>query len=292
MSKNSPSVNLIKPEGASQSSTAEFYTVEQTGESGVSQSGLAILCGVSRAAISGLENTLATKAPSKSLELFVGKPLTLVTSEEISVTVNGVPAGNLKIYAASFCAAVIRHYDRLGNEIAQYSADQFLEIGLSSWIQGITGWNQAPSRSYVPYWYKRLALFTTNTRVPDGWWSIFEELAKLMREMEGYGYVLPDISPTTGKQIAPDISIGQMFCKYMRSNGYDVDGTVRKYRHYYPDGRVADANIYPDEWLFPFRSWFNSKWKQERLLEYLGSRDPEALPSINKLLGVLPEGQN
>lgn len=285
-------VNLIKRQSDIDSSTAEFYTVESTGESGMSQSGLAVLCGVTQPAISALEKTLISKAPSKSLEPFVGKCLTLISSEDQSVTVNGTPAGNIKIYTAAFCSAVVRHYDRLGNEVAQYSADQFMEIGINAWIQSITGWSKTePARHYVPYWYQRLSIFTTKTRIPDGWWSAFEELAKMMRDLEGFGYVLPDVSPTTGQKITPDISIGKMFCKYMRDRGYNVDSTVRKYKHHYPDGRVADANIYPDEWIYEFRSWFNTSWKPERLLAYLGSRDPESLPSIARLLG-LPEADD
>ena len=81
------------------------------GESGISQSGLAAPCGVKQPSISALEKTLISKAPSKSLEPFVGKGLTLIDSEQESVTVNGIPVGNLKIYTASFCAAVIRPCD-------------------------------------------------------------------------------------------------------------------------------------------------------------------------------------
>jgi DNA-binding XRE family transcriptional regulator len=284
-------VNLLKPTD-SIDSTTEFYTVEATGESGMSQTGLAILAGVSRQTIIALEEALVGKSPSKTLEPFIGKVLTLVTSTESTVTVNGKKVGNLKIYKASFCAAVIRHYDRLGNEVAQYSTDQFVEIGINSWIQSITGWSKSePLRTYVPYWYQRLTLFTAKTRIPDGWWSVFEELTKMMRELEAYGYVLPDVSISTGQKITPDISIGQMFCRHMRSQDFDVDGEVQKYTHYYPDGRIVQANIYPDKWLEQFRTWFNTVWKQERLLNYLGSRDPEALPSINRLLGLLPEGE-
>lgn len=284
-------INLIKPTD-SIDSTTEFYTVEVTGESGMSQTGLAILAGVSRQTIIALEEALVSKSPSKTLEPFIGQLLTLVTSNESTVTVNGKKVGNLKIYKASFCAAVIRHYDRLGNEVAQYSTDQFVEIGINSWIQSITGWSKSqPSRTYIPYWYQRLTLFTAKTRIPDGWWSVFEELTKMMRELEAYGYVLPDVSISTGQKITPDISIGQMFCRHMRSQGFDVDGEVQKYTHYYPDGRIVQANIYPDKWLEQFRAWFNNIWKQERLLNYLGSRDPEALPSINRLLGLLPEGE-
>jgi hypothetical protein len=283
-------VNLIKRQDGE--AGAVFYTVEATGESGVNQTAIATLVGVTRQAIIKLEETLVTKAPSKYLEPFVGKCLTLVTSEEEEVTVEGVRAGNIKVYTAAFTAAVIRHYDRLGYEVAQYSADQFIEMGINSWIQSITGWSKASSTSqYIPYWYQRLSLFTAKTRIPDGWWSIFEELAKMMRELEGFGYVLPDVSATTGQKITPDISIGLMFCKYMKNNGHDVDSVAQKYTHYYPDGRVVEANIYPDEWLLIFRTWFNNTWKQERLIKYLGDRDPEALPSIALLLG-LPESDS
>jgi hypothetical protein len=41
----------------------EFYTIAATGESGMSQSGLAILAGVSRQSIIKLEKSLVPKSP-------------------------------------------------------------------------------------------------------------------------------------------------------------------------------------------------------------------------------------
>lgn len=285
-------VNLIKSdENPEYGQSAVFYTVEETGESGTNQSGLAILCGVSQPAISGLEKTLISKAPSKVLEPFVGKDFTLISSFKENVFVNGKPAGNLTVYRPEFCFAVIQHYAFQGNEIAQYTSSQFGVPGFNLWVQGITGWQRPVERAYIPYWYQRLSLFTAKTRIPDGWFSIFEELAKLMRELEGFGYVLVDVSPTTGKKITPDISIGQAFCKHMRSQGFDIDSVIKKYPHHYPDGRIASANIYPDNLLQPFRFWFNSVYKPDKLPKYLGERDPESLPSIAKLLG-LPEGED
>ncbi|MGB3203593.1 MAG: hypothetical protein WBB28_01255 [Crinalium sp.] len=73
----------------------------------------------------------------------------------------------------------------------------------------------------------------------------------------------------------------------MRSHGYLVDATVKKYRHHYPNGYVADANIYPDAWLPEFRTWFQLHWKTQDLKE----RDSSSLPSVARLLG-LPEGTN
>lgn len=48
--------------------------------------------------------------------------------------------GNLRVYKPSVCARIIQHYAFQGNEVAQYSLDQFTELGINTWIQGITGW--------------------------------------------------------------------------------------------------------------------------------------------------------
>jgi hypothetical protein len=113
----------------------EFYTIAATGESGMSQSGLAILCGISPQAISKLDKSLTTKSSSETLKPWVGKVKTLTTNSEYK---------NATIYSASFCAAVIRHYAYNGNQTAQFSLDKFAEIGINTWIQGITHWDSAP----------------------------------------------------------------------------------------------------------------------------------------------------
>lgn len=78
----------------------EFYTIALTGQSGMSQSGLAILAGVDRKTLRNLEDTLGEKAPSKDLESFVGIPLTLGIEDP---RIDGKPVGNLKIYKAAYC---------------------------------------------------------------------------------------------------------------------------------------------------------------------------------------------
>jgi hypothetical protein len=110
----------------------ELFTVQATGESGMSQSGLAILAGVSQQAISKLEKTLTTKAPSEWLEFWVDKVKTLTTNSEFK---------NATIYGSGFCAAVIQHYAFLGNKIAIYSLNKFAGMGIDKWIQQQTGWD-------------------------------------------------------------------------------------------------------------------------------------------------------
>ena len=54
-------------------SGVEYFTVQVTGESGLSVSGIARLCGVSQQAISLLIENLTSKSPSEWLDSFVGK---------------------------------------------------------------------------------------------------------------------------------------------------------------------------------------------------------------------------
>ena len=107
----------------------KFYTVIQTGESGMSHSGLAKLAGVSRQALEKLEFTLATKSPSESLKPFVGKAFTLATKDGKMAERS---TGNLRVYSAAYCAAVIQHYAIEGNQTAVFSLVKFSAIGIAA----------------------------------------------------------------------------------------------------------------------------------------------------------------
>lgn len=104
----------------------EFFTVEATGESGMSQRGLAKLCGVHKNTISSLIKNLSEKAPAKTLDPSIGKDYKL--SEEIK---RGGKANILKI---EFCAAVIQHYCSNNNpKVAlqsRNSLNKLLSLGL------------------------------------------------------------------------------------------------------------------------------------------------------------------
>ena len=97
----------------------EFFTVEATGESGISHRGLAILCGVAHWTINDLVKNLEAKKAAKRLKAFVGKELHL----------EGVykkQGGEIKILRADFCAAVIKHYALEGRSTAEHSMDKFI----------------------------------------------------------------------------------------------------------------------------------------------------------------------
>ena len=123
-------------------SELEFYTANATGESGMSQSALAKLAGVTQQAISKLEKTLTTKTRSEYLKTYTGKEFYLTTSERNILIVDGQNAGNLTLYKAEYCGAVISHYAMKGNQTAFQSMAKFCSMGITKWIQGITGWSK------------------------------------------------------------------------------------------------------------------------------------------------------
>ena len=131
-------------------------------------------------------------------------------------------------------------------------------------------------------WFERLKLYRRKTKIPVGWFSIFEEMCSgLMADFEDAGYSLPNGS-------IPDISVGKCFCSYLRDAGYDTSSPeiVKKYKHFYPDGRVVDANIYNVELLGNYRIWFETNYMKNKLVGYLKHKDKAALPSLCKMLGL------
>lgn len=150
----------------------EFYTLIRTGIGGMSVSGMGRLAGVSQSNISRLvkrleypSDPLMRKLHSESLEHNPAKGAdlmrklskseeNLVISKQLRPFIGNVPilfdgrddknkrTGKLKIYRYDFCGAIFRHYAYLGNATAQYSLDQFADMGVLKWIQDITGWTK------------------------------------------------------------------------------------------------------------------------------------------------------
>ena len=120
-------------------------------------------------------------------------------------------------------------------------------------------------------WQKRLALFNERTRIPDGYWCVFNEIAAVCWSLEFQGAHLRE-------DAVPDISVGQMWCKHARHLGLDLS-LVRQYPHHYPDRRgVQAANIYPNAWLGAFRDWFQTHYLKHHFPAYLKAH-ALALPS-------------
>ena len=131
----------------------EFFTIEATGESGMSESGLARLCNVSRQSVSELLRSIL----SGKLEISPLKPLQRkdiwVQARNLSLIENS-NISHISIVRAEICAHVVQHYafhSRHRTDEALFALQKFSILGVTAWIQEITQWhgNTAPKTGIV-----------------------------------------------------------------------------------------------------------------------------------------------
>ena len=138
----------------------QFFTLEATGESGMSRSGLARLCGVQESSIRELLDNLGRgKATSKSLESLLGKKIQFE---------GNVAYKNAVIIRDEICAGIIEYYAldaRKTTEEAKFALRKFLRKGIKVWIHGITGWGKTkvvvlkePENLLVEKWIQEIVV--------------------------------------------------------------------------------------------------------------------------------------
>jgi hypothetical protein len=131
----------------------EFFTIDATGESGMSESGLARLCSVDRKSVSNFIRDMGgTKRGINTLEDNPSKysrvrPKGLTPEERSYIS-------HLSFISASVCADVIEHYafhSRHKTKEALFAYQKFAKLGISTWIQQITEWhgNAVPKTGIV-----------------------------------------------------------------------------------------------------------------------------------------------
>jgi len=156
--------------------------------------------------------------------------------------------------------------------LGQWLSPKFA-VAVAKWVRDwMTG--KVPNGG-MPYHIQRY--MANRKAIPHTHFSMLNELVfGLVAPLEDQGYRLPD-------SMVPDISMGRMFCKWLRSKGVDPD-SLPTYEHEYADGRVVLAKLYPNSLLAEFRRHFNEEWLPNHAVEYFGKKDSTALPYLTKLL--------
>lgn len=125
----------------------EFFTIDATGKSKISESGRSNLCGVSYQVINKtLRNLVATHREANELKAKLdGKvwlqPRGLSSIERSKIT-------NRSIVRACACAAIIEHctFDsKYKTEEALFTYRKFAELSITAWIQTLTNWRGNPA---------------------------------------------------------------------------------------------------------------------------------------------------
>ena len=146
----------------------EFYTVQATGDSGMSQRGLARFCGVDEKSVRNLgADLLEGKTASEWLESCLDKELYLRSEEH---------TGNVKIIRSEVCAAIIQHFAFAGRGEAKFALKKFAAIGINAWLQQVNHWQQ-PAQESLAGVFELLAEYKRDITV-------------LQEKQKAYGYAL------------------------------------------------------------------------------------------------------
>ncbi len=125
------SIEIVKP---SIVNGIEFYVSADGTQSGVSQRGLARLCGVAENSIRNIVNVPRKDKPSKALESFVGNVFHCdMTSDQGAKIITTDAATDIIFYYAFQSSAT--------NDMAKFSAREFAKQGMHNWIKQITGFS-------------------------------------------------------------------------------------------------------------------------------------------------------
>jgi hypothetical protein len=120
-------------------------------------------------------------------------------------------------------------------------------------------------------------------RVEAGHFSVINELfVHLWGRLERAGRIMAD-KAIDGTENRPDVSVGRCFSDWLKTNHPKTSTSYSYYRHVTPEWEGA-ARQYPFAILPLFREYLDDVWIPERAEGYLKTRDPAALPYLQKLL--------
>lgn len=175
---------------------------------------------------------------------------------------------------AAVCMAILEYYAfeaGSSNDAAAQSYRILARKGFNDFIYAQVGYNPtgAPSVAWKQF-HDRVGL--AYDTVPDGYFSIFKEIASMLVTMINEGANL-------GEKFIPDISVGQHWGKYWTAESLDIIyGDRKKYDHNYPAyfpqalSNPQPAFCYPDDALGEFRKWVREEYLPKKFGPYLNTK--------------------
>ena len=165
------------------------------------------------------------------------------------------------------------HFDVAIN-LAQWASPDFA-VQVVRWVrEWLTG--SIKHNYQQPYHLRRYAI--NRHKIPHTHFSILDQMCiQFLGSMEFKGYILP-------KELMPDISLGKMFSKELKAQGYDID-LFPTYTHEFDDGHrpPVQARLYPNELLTSCKQMIDV-WMKEKAPAYFKKKDPTALPLLTQLI--------
>lgn len=175
---------------------------------------------------------------------------------------------------AAVCMAILEYYAfeaGSANEAAAKSYRILARKGFNDFIYAQVGYNPSGEASIAwKQFHDRVSL--AYHTVPDGYFSIFKEIASMLVTMMREGANL-------GEKFIPDISVGLHWGKYWSAESLEIlYGDRIKYDHNYPEyfpqalSNPQAAYCYPDDALGEFRKWVREEYLPKKFPNYLNDK--------------------
>ncbi|MGX4643924.1 KilA-N domain-containing protein [Massilia sp. SYSU DXS3249] len=149
-------------------------------------------------------------------------------------------------------------------------------VQVSKWVADWMSRRGSPQTAVLPVHLQRY--MANDNKVPPGHFSILQETGiGLFGPLHQLGFDIP-------KGWVPDISVGKLFCAWLRkTHGVNTD-SFPTYAHDYLDGRpIVYPNAYPDDYLAMYRTWFRTVWLPENGRRYFKSKDPSSIAYLDRM---------
>lgn len=174
---------------------------------------------------------------------------------------------DIHAYPEIVCMVCLRYYGfKVGNPIAADNFQKLAILGLRDFVYRSLGYSPA---ARVPDKWRQFQDRMAINNVPQGYFSVFQEMSKLVVDAIHKGLVVDD-------HTVPDISVGQRWSSHWAdSDGDSVYGKRIKHEHNFPDyfpqskHNPYDAHAYPLIALGVFRIWLEDIYLPMYFPKYL-----------------------
>jgi hypothetical protein len=163
--------------------------------------------------------------------------------------------------------------------LGQWVSPKFAVL-VSKWVFEWMSGQQAGNYAF-PYHIRRYLV--NRHKIPPTHFSMLDQMTiKLLGALEAKGYVIP-------QNLMPDISLGQMFSKWLRESEYDPD-SFPTYEHVFDDGKrpPVQARLYPNELMTEFNLKLDSWIRDGKALKYFSDRDQKSIEPLKEIYAELP----
>lgn len=237
----------------------------------LTEAGLARMCGIDRKVL----NRLAIEWPiekTKPRGMSIDSLLNQAGYNEDCLYLESEFNGKkINAYTEPVCMVLVEYYAFVAKEPRQEAINAFRSLAKRTFRQFIyTATGYSPEQRLIDSWkhfHDRMDI--TSMSVPDGYFSIFHEIAGMIVPMIRSGVIISD-------KVIPDISVGKLWSAFWKENDFDKKyGSRIRYNHSYPDyypqskSNPQPSYAYPDSSLGEFRKWLREKYIYTNFPKYL-----------------------